>query len=302
MGAAEGPGGDRMGSSRRGLLALTLAAALAVALLSRGPDADPAPLLLASDTAVEADPLPFWGELDCERPRRQRRLPRGGDPAPRGDGAPQGDGAYRRLTAIDGDDVFGERCELGRNERGGPVSFYREGDRLLTYASFRLPADFPLGAKNWQGVMQMKQVQPADNGGGTPVLSLGAYLGEWLLFHSAPGRTDVDEVIWRAPARKQVWTRFRIEALYSQSPQRGWIEVAADLDGDGDFDDEGESGDRIETNTLKREVAGDAADGLGAGDSIPSHLRAGIYHDERIVCPPPAGCSVELDNVQVLRP
>jgi len=302
------PGPKRRRRTRAwGLLAIAPAAVAVAAALGAGGDSDEAlpdssQRLLASDTAGMADPLPFWGALDCAERSRHRRIATGGDPAPAGDGSPQGDAAFRRLTAVDGDDLWGERCELGLNNAGGPVSFYREGERLVTYASFRLPHDFPLGAKNWQGVLQMKQAQPADNGGGTPVISLGAYQGQWLLFASDPGPTTVDRVIWRAPAEKEVWTRFRIEALYSQDPERGWIEVRVDLDGDGDSGGEDESSPRIALATLKRETAGDPGDGLEQGDAIPSHLRVGIYHDERIACPAPAGCSVDVDNVQVLRP
>ena len=41
------------------------------------------------------------------------------------------------------------------------------------------------------------------------------------------------------------------------------------------------------------------SDGYGPGDTIPDHLRAGIYHNPSISCPPPSGCSVDVDNVQV---
>jgi NAD(P)-dependent dehydrogenase (short-subunit alcohol dehydrogenase family) len=43
-------------------------------------------------------------------------------------------------------------------------------------------------------------------------------------------------------------------------------------------------------------------DPLASGDSIPSHLRAGIYHEEQynaVNCPEPTGCAIEIDNVQV---
>ena len=36
---------------------------------------------------------------------------------------------------------------------------------------------------------------------------------------------------------------------------------------------------------------------------MPSHLRAGIYQNESYACPRSGvGCSVDVDNVQVLRP
>jgi hypothetical protein len=77
--------------------------------------------------------------------------------------------------------------------------------------------------------------------------------------------------------------------------------VRADLNGDSDYDDDGEVSPTFRTNTLKYEIPGRSDDGLEPGDSIPSHLRVGLYHDTPIPCPPPAGCSLHVDNVQVLR-
>ncbi len=76
---------------------------------------------------------------------------------------------------------------------------------------------------------------------------------------------------------------------------------AADLNGDGDFEDEGERSPRIETSTLAHET-GSLSNEIPPGASIPSHLRAGIYHNPSIPCPRPVGCSTELDNVQVVAP
>ncbi|MGH2980504.1 MAG: hypothetical protein ACRDKV_00480, partial [Solirubrobacterales bacterium] len=97
-----------------------------------------------------------------------------------------------------------------------------------------------------------------------------------------------------------VWTRFAFDVLYSQDPDRGRLQVSVDLNGDGDFDDRGERTLVIRTNTLKAETTGDGDDGLAPGDPIPSHLRAGVYHNPLIPCPPPRGCSIGIDNVQVL--
>jgi hypothetical protein len=59
----------------------------------------------------------------------------------------------------------------------------------------------------------------------------------------------------------------------------------------------------MRTYTLKREIRGGGRDGIAPGKSIPSHLRAGLYHDEGYSCPESSGgCSVDVDNVQVVRP
>src|SRR5262249_11724628 len=76
--------------------------------------------VLASDTASSSSPMSFWGRVDCGvwpdlDPTRADRPTSGGDTHPTATGAPQGDDAYRELTVFDGDDVAGERCELGEN-------------------------------------------------------------------------------------------------------------------------------------------------------------------------------------------
>jgi hypothetical protein len=41
---------------------------------------------------------------------------------------------------------------------------------------------------------------------------------------------------------------------------------------------------------------------LVTGQPNPDVLLLGLYHDPSIACPPPSGCSVDIDNVQVARP
>ena len=257
---------------------------------------------LFEDTAAVGDPLPLWGAIDCERASRHTRVSSGGDPAPTATGERQGDDAFRRLTVIDGDDFYGERCELGQNDhRSGPVAIYRDGDHSVTWFSLRLPPSFPLDTPHWQGGVQLKQAQPADNGGGTPALSLKAFDGRWILFHSDPGYTEVDLPVWSAPASAGRWTRFALDVVFSPDPDRGRVVVLADLNGDGDFDDADERSEELRLSTLKLEGPGDDEDGYGEGEPLVSHLRAGLYHDPVIRCPAPGGCAIELDNVQVVR-
>jgi hypothetical protein len=258
--------------------------------------------VVSSDTASDPDPEQTWGNIECGSwenpiPSRHQRLSSGGDSHPTAQGQAQA-GDFRRLTVIDGDDWSGERCELGLNDhQEGPTALYREGQRRATFFSMRLPDNFPLDANTWQTVFQMKQAQPSDNGGGVPVLFMGAYLGEWHI-ESANGE------YWSFPAQKNTWTRFVFDVTYSQDSDRGSLQVAADLNGDGDVGDSGERSPRIRTNTLMTEADGPngSSDGLAPGDPIPSHMRAGIYHNPSIACLPPVGCSTELDNVQVLAP
>lgn len=256
--------------------------------------------VLDSDTASASNPVSFWGRVDCGvwpnlDASRAARVSGGGDSHPTATGAAQGNDAYRSLTVFDGDDVAGERCELGENDNEvGPTAFYREGERRVTYASLRLPDNFPLDSEKWQTVLQMKQAQPANNGGGVPILFLEAFDGRYIV--------DSDHGIhWEFPAEKNVWTRFMFDVTYADNADEGSLQVAADLNEDGDFDDEGERSPRIETQTLRTETAGPQSS-VAPGAAIPSHLRAGIYHDSSYSCPPPSGCSTEVDNVQVVAP
>ncbi len=255
--------------------------------------------VLFNDTASAPDAAALWGRADCGTfpnavdQQRPLRLESGGDTHLTGTGAPQENGDYRRMTVFDGDNYYGERCELGfNNSEEGPTALYHEGQRRVTYASIRLPENFPLDTTDWQTILQMKQAQPANNGGGVPILFMGAHNGMFVV------DSDHGEH-WEFPAQKNVWTRFMFDVTYSQDPSKGSIQVDADLNDDGDFNDPGERSPRIQTATLRAETAGPLTN-IAPGESIPDHLRVGIYHDPEIPCPPPTGCSTEVDNVQVL--
>jgi hypothetical protein len=253
--------------------------------------------LVASDSSAEADPLPFWGSVQCADPSRYSDFETDGD-AHAGASGEAADAAYRRLTVLDGDDFFGERCELGENDyRTGPTAFYHEGQHRVTYFSERLPANFPLATTQWQTVMQMKQAQPSDDDGSGPALEMEARSNRWVV-------VDSWDTVWEFPARRNLWTRFAWDVYYSQDPSQGWLQVSADLNGDGDFADAGERSPTFHGATLKTEVEGTSgsAGGLEPGDPIPSHLRIGIYHDPDISCAAPVECSVDVDNVQVVEP
>jgi Polysaccharide lyase len=261
-----------------------------------------------ADTGADPDAERVWRSIDCAVDSRHQLIGDGGDPSATAGGAVQGDDSYRRLTVIDGDDVDGERCELGHNEHRqccdpAPV-IYREDQRSITFVSFRLPRTFSLTEDSWKIVMQMKQTQPSSGGGGNPVLALHASLGRWRLYQAAsPGPTAREpRQLWSAPAENRVWTRFALDVTYSQDPAEGRIEIYADLNGDGDALDEGEQSPPIRTYTLKHEVSGEAGDGIAPGESIPSHLRVGPYQETTTSCPGPAGCSVDVDNIEVMSP
>lgn len=300
--------GHRMPAIRNSIrpLAAALAAgalvlAGAIALGGGEAEAGRAKKVVATDVGKPRSPIRFWEEIECVRNKRHRWMRRGGDFHRTGAGWRQRNRSYRRLVVFDGDDFWGERCELGNNSLRSRTAFYREGMRRITYISIRLPRRFPLGTRLFQSVVQMKQAGPADNSGGTPVIDLHAFKGRWRLRQSAsPGPSDTIRELWTRPARKGRWTRFRFDVLYSKLPSKGFIRLWVDLNADGDFADRGERSPTFRTYTLKVETAGTSSDGVAAGSSLPSHLRAGIYHDSRIRCR--RGCPVHIDNVQVMRP
>jgi hypothetical protein len=275
--------------------------------------------LIASDASAKPNPLPFWGAIECASQTRHRFVRSGGDPHPAAGGKPQGNRGFRRLTVIDGDDFYGERCELGFNNSGGPTVFYRPGSHVVTWISIRLAKGAEANQPLWRTVMQMKQAQPYDSDAdaqgfpGVPILSLEQLKGEWLFMHAnqSPGGAPCRErgipgLCWAAPARAGVWTRFRFDVVYSTDPASGSIKVSADLNRDEDFKDDAERGTLIHLATLRTESGPENIDpdidGLAIGDPISSHLRAGIYQDPAHSCPPPNGCSVDIDNVQIVQP
>ncbi len=256
--------------------------------------------VVASDTASNPDPVPFWGKIDCQASSRTQAPSSGGDTHPTADGTSQGNSAFRRQTVIDGDNIWGERCELGNNwsqptgadpAGPGPTMFYQEGERRVTYASLRLPSSTPMG-NTWRTVLQMKQMQPYNNPTPAPILELQLENNQWMFVNSWNG-------VWTAPAQQNVWTRFAFDITYSQNPSIGSIKIYADLNGDGDFSDANEQSSVIHTATLEAETQTGGTSPYSVGQSIPDHLRTGIYQDPAYNCP--TGCSMDVDNVQVVR-
>jgi Polysaccharide lyase len=248
---------------------------------------------LLNDPASNPDALSIWGRYDCQTSSRHQLISGGADTHPLATGSAHGNDSFRRLTVVDGDDFYGERCELGYNNwERGPTTLYHEGERRITYFSLRLPNNYPLSSTRWQVVMQMKQTHPADGGDGAPIIELDAKGGRWRLINSW-------NEVWSVPAQLNRWTRFAFDMRYSQDPGKASMKVYVDLNGDGDSADANEQSPTFNVPTLKREISGTSSDGLDAGESIPSHLRLGPYHDPAISCPSSSPCAVDVDNVQV---
>lgn len=216
---------------------------------------DPDPAVLAYDPCTDPDPLPLWGSLDAEDRSRHERLSEFGT-------------NFRRLHVHDGDDYYGERCELGRNALSDTFAVYREGDTLTTSFDLRLDPDYALDSSFWADVMQMKQIASESEGETSTgvAMELSPMGGRLAL------RTFWTERAW-FPLTPGEWTPIKIEAHYSIDPVMGYADVWV-----------GDESGTYTGPTLAR-----------AGDrSIPSHLRLGIYQH-----PVRKGTFVDVANIKV---
>jgi hypothetical protein len=259
------------------------------------------------DSSVAADPRPgLWGSIECATSTRHQQVTAGGDTAKRANGASQSDLSYRSLTVVSGDIFYGQRCELGRNEwrngentgtqTSGAFALYNKGDRKITFFSQRYGAAFDPSVGTWQVVFQQKQAQPYSGNGpvdGAPAIELQIHGNKLHIanFWSTKWST--------AAPRLGAWIRYALDVTYSSDASVGKIRLYADLNADGDWNDAGEVSPIISAPTLAYTTT--SAYGLNAGDAIPGHPRIGLYHSPTISCPAPAGCRVDVDNVQIVR-
>jgi hypothetical protein len=199
---------------------------------------------------------------------------------------------------IDGDDLYGERCELGRNEyrygensgtqTSGTFALYDEGERKITFWSQRYGAGFTSSSSGWQTVMQAKQAQPyADAQPVGVAMEIQIFAGEVKLMSFWSEK-------WSAPAPPNgVWIRYALDVTWSQDPAKGKVQLYVDRNGDGDFLDSEEISPVIRVRTLAY-MAQASGGSLPVGASIPGHLRLGIYHNPSAY----GTTTVDVDNVQ----
>jgi hypothetical protein len=221
--------------------------------------------LLRADPMTNPDPEPLWGNIECGNDSRVSYSSSGGP-----NGLP-----YRTTTVLDGDDFYGERCEIGRNERrygyssagdeSGTFMLYNPGDHKVTSYWMRLPADFPINTNNWQVVMQMKQAQPNLENISSPILALEARQGQ--LEFRGPKDESSSAPYFAAPVTPGQWIHISYDIVYSSNPAVGTAVVTLGNQTSG----------VIHVATLATQVGNNS--GLSDGQAIPGHLRLGPYHD-----------------------
>jgi Polysaccharide lyase len=165
--------------------------------------------------------LQEWANFSCASPDRVSQV---------SDPVAQGRSAYR-VDLHDGDDSFGERCELGMSapvKPGFPV--FSEGDESWIAYQVYIPVGFPSDGNRYVDITQFKQVNDLC----APALSVHVEDGEMLLFHSADNRSSCGgNALWRAPMSYDRWVKLLFHVDWSSDPSRGLVELYGDLDGNG---------------------------------------------------------------------
>ena len=233
------------------LLAVALTATVALACAS---------VAQAAAVSVAGAERPWqreWASYLCQTPDR---VTRSSTPVA------QGSRAYR-LEVRDGDDAYGERCELsqGNPTRAGYPVFQEGQERWISWKVY-LPSDFPLHTSRWNVISQWKQLGSM----GPPVLSMEVTDGRFHLVNNpAAGVPCCRSPRWSGPASPERWVDFTLHVKFSPDPAVGFVELYGDLDGGG----KRLLLPRTSTHTMKRD---------GSGRAVPSHSRIGIYRDPAI--------------------
>jgi hypothetical protein len=236
-----------------------------------------------------------WADLSCASDSRVKRVKRP---------AAQGRRAYR-LRVQDGDDSYGERCELGMantgpsdiDRVGGSRVLFHNGTeswiaqqimldpKVFAFCGTECGLDYDGGL-----VQQLKQTGAC----GTPANGIVARrlprVGV-VLEHRNSAENDCGNAtmksLWRVPIRRGTWIRILQHVRWSTDPGTGYIAtwingrpVQPSLDGTSKRVTRTGDEVRIHTWTLKD---GPSVDRLPQCKSYPcAHLRNGVYRDSRV--------------------
>jgi Polysaccharide lyase len=182
----------------------------------------------------------------------------------------QGRRSYR-IDVKDGDDSYGERCELGQANptRAGFPLFHEGDERWIGYQMY-LPADMDTNPgrdpHNWTVIMQFKQLGSL----GTPAVSMDFQENRFILMNSDTNHESSGcNWWWEHPVVKGRWIKFLYHIKFSPDKSVGWLELYADLDGNGLKQELG----RTPMWTMKVD---------NNGHTVDSHARIGLYRDPEI--------------------
>jgi hypothetical protein len=237
----------------RNLLTATFASLAATLVLASGASAG-----VLQSSGAEQSWNQEWASWSCAN---QSRVQEVGSPAA------QGHKAYK-LTVQDGDDAYGERCELGDGNPGRTgYPLFHEGDERWISFQVYLPDDYPIDTPDWNVMFQIHQ----EGDGGCPPLALHVEDGQFKLFNSASKNYIFDTVEkWHAPAERNHWAKFTIHMMNSTDDSKGFVEMFGDLDGQG------------EKLLMPKEYMHTMTVDKDTGRPMTNHARVGIYRNPKI--------------------
>jgi Polysaccharide lyase len=238
---------------------LLLATALALAAFLLAASTASARLLWTAN--AERPEIQEWSNHSCQNGDRVNRVT-----SP----AAQGSRSYR-IDVRDGDDAYGERCELGQANphRDGFPLFHQGEERWIGWQMY-LPADMNTNPgrdpHNWTVIMQFKQLGSI----GTPAVSMDFQENRFILMNSDTNHESSGcNWWWEHPVVKGRWIKFLYHVKFSPNRNVGWLEFYADLDGNGLRQEL----KRTPMWTMKVD---------GNGRTVDSHARIGLYRDPEI--------------------
>lgn len=262
------------------------------------PSASGSIIQLKDDQAENADFTDLWGPwetgLVADSPGnygdRHTIVTGNGETFTKLDGSPCSQKA-RRLKVHDGDNLDGERAEIGHNSLAGSHTgivdswaFWRygEADYNITAFTFEIPSSGgPSRAPGtWQLISQFKNINSRR---GTPPMSLHLENNEYQVWASDSNRhSDDSHEVWSCPsAAAGTQARFIWEVLWSSNPLIGGFRLTVEHDGGSTYD----SG-WITMATLKE---------TDAGVPIKNTFRVGLYRNSTIT----GNAAIDVSNVQI---
>jgi hypothetical protein len=247
-------------------LVLALLVALTAALLQ----ASSAFAAIESFSGAERPLGQDWASYSCADPSRVQQVD---SPVAQGKHAWQ-------LEVRDGDNSWGERCEIGMGnpwKSGFPL--FHEGDERWISFQVYLPDDYPIDTPDWNVFFQIHQ----EGDGGCPPLALHVENGQYKLFNTVRNTYVLQTYqMWSAPAQRNHWAKFTLHIMNSTDDSKGFIEMFGDLDGTG----EKQLMPKTYTHTMTA---------YSNGQPMTNHARVGIYRNPAI----PGTAHIDFDGFTI---